>query len=215
MPLPYSLLSLLIASSVVACGSTPPIGHGGAGGCSGSQCGGAGGSAGTPADAGPDVAPEPDGGGIAPPPGCLPSCLEDAIRQCVPTFGACVTSTETLPPDPVAATVTRTCDLASGWMVVESARYPNLSRTLVKDGQDCFARVSQIRNIGGQPEEEITFFSFGQRVARGGTILGSTAVACGDGPFVRLDEPSAECAPWRDLLTPTPTCTSTSAGVCP
>jgi hypothetical protein len=111
--------------------------------------------------------------------------------------------------------VTQTCDLASGWKIVERQSYPISTSTVYKDGEECYARSSSIRNIGGRPEEELTFFSFGRQVARGGTLSGATAVACGDGPIVRLDEPSAECAPWRALLTPTPTCSSTSAGVCP
>ncbi|HMJ16646.1 MAG TPA: hypothetical protein VK524_34765 [Polyangiaceae bacterium] len=115
----------------------------------------------------------------------------------------------------MTTTLRQTCDVASGWKIVERSSYPISSRTLLKDGQECFARSEQIRNIGGQPEAELTFYSFGRQVARGGTISGVTAVACGDGPFTRLDPPSAECAPWRALLRPTPTCESTSAGVCP
>lgn len=212
----FTLAPWVVAGIALGCGPVHPGGHGGAGGCTGENCAGAGGSAGTggtgePVDAGADAADS--GLGSGPPPGCLPPCLEDAIRQCVPSFGACLVSEETRPTEPMPTTVKRTCDPLSKWKVVETTSYPLASRTLYKDNAECFSRSTHTRNVGG-PALEVTYYSFGTQIATGAELSGTSAVVCGDAGTFRLEPPSPECAAWRALLVPTPTCTTTSPGVC-
>jgi hypothetical protein len=228
-----SFMFLPLVMSAVGCG---PIKQGGQGGCGGTSadqsCPGTGGTVGTGGTAGAAGSSEDggleggsivdasatdadDGGGPMPPPGCLPDCLVDAIRRCLPTFGACVVQ-KTVVDAGLAfpRTETRTCDLATHWEVEQFASSPLWGSDIIKDGQLCFGRRGKTVNVGG-PGAEITYLGLEGEIARGAEGPGFNSVLCKDGTVVELGPPSAECLPWRAVLNPTATCTSQTDGVCP
>jgi hypothetical protein len=216
------LTPALITSVILGCGPTPPGGHGGTGGCTGSACGGAAGNGGnagmggttSPSDAGVEAAPPDSGLGSAPPPGCLPPCLEDAIRQCVPSFGACLVNETTSDAGPVTSTMKRTCDPTSKWTLVESSAHPFGSETLLEDGAECYARSLRVVNIGGRPAAEVTYYSFGEEVARGADLQEGRFVTCPEGGTYPLETSDPQCAAWIALVAPHAACSSTTPGEC-